>query len=153
MVSFASSSLKMGKLIFMWALVSLHHQQCQEHQEPLDLSDCDDINEAVNTELLLLSNLWSGKSEGGWGGISLWSLPCQLQSQPLCSLWGDGWWSNLHLQGSLFGRISWMVGSEQLWVKGCKHGCLGPLTSIQCSVTAWSIVHQPSFIVKGSAAR
>ena len=37
--SFATSSLEMGKLIFMWGLVSLCHLPCQECQEPSNLSD------------------------------------------------------------------------------------------------------------------
>ena len=49
--NFESPSLKMGKLIFMWALVSVHHLLCWECWEPSNWSDCDDTNKAVNTEL------------------------------------------------------------------------------------------------------
>ena len=150
----ASSSLKAGKLIFIWAPVSLHCLPHWECQEPSNLSDCDDTNEAVNTELLSLLNLQSGEGEGGWGGISLWSLLHWSWFQPLCSLQGDGWWSKL-------ASLGWSLQGESLgwWnlngcgVDGCKCGCPGPLPSIWHSVTAWVIVHWPSCIVKGSVAR
>ena len=154
MASFVSSSLKMGKLIFTWApvyLCCLPHWECQK---PSNLSDCDDTNKVVNTELLLLLNPWSGEGEGGWGGISLWSLWCQSQSWPLCSLQGDGWWSKLASLGWSFWGESpgwWNVNS---WgVNGWECGCPGPLTSIWHSVMALAIAHWPSCIVKGSAAR
>ena len=54
----------MGKLIFMWAPVSPHHLPCLEYQEPLELSDSDNINEAVDTKLLSLLNLRSRDVEG-----------------------------------------------------------------------------------------
>ena len=47
----------MGKLIFMWAPVSLHHLLHWDHQKPSNLSDSDNTDEAVNIELLLLLNL------------------------------------------------------------------------------------------------
>ena len=47
---------------------------------PSDLSDMDDINEAINNELLSLSNPRSGEGDGNQGGESLWSLQCLLQS-------------------------------------------------------------------------
>ena len=53
----------MGKLIFLWPLVSLQHLPQWECQEPSDLSDCDDTDEAVNTKLLSLSNPLSGEGE------------------------------------------------------------------------------------------
>ena len=128
MASFASLSLKMSKLIFMWAPVSLHHLTCWECQEPSDLSSSDDTNEAVNTELLSLSNLQSGEGECGQGDISPWSLPCQSLPWPLCSLWGDGWWSKLVSLGwSFLGRISWTVESE--WLKGWRMQAWSPWPS------------------------
>ena len=154
MASCASSSLNMGKLIFIWAPVSLHCLPCWEHWEPSDLSDCDNTNKAVNIELLLLLNPQSGEGEGGWGGISLSSFLCWLQSQPLCGLQDDGWC--LKLASS---RQSFRGESPGWWnlngcrVNGCEHGCPGPITSIQCYVMAWVIVHQPSCKVKGSVAR
>ena len=54
MASFLSSSLKAGKLIFIWLPDSLWHQPQCEHLVPLDLLDHDNTNEDVDTELLSL---------------------------------------------------------------------------------------------------
>ena len=56
----------MGRFIFILALSShccLPHQECQD---PFDLSDIDDINEAIDNELLLLSEAQSGEGDGDW---------------------------------------------------------------------------------------
>ena len=154
MPSFVSSSLQTGKLISIWAPVSLHHLPCWECWQLSDLSDCDDTGEAVNTELLALSNPWSTEGEGGWGGFSLWSLLCQSQSWPLCGLQGNGWCSKLSSLGWSFWEESprwWNL--KGCGIEGCKCGCPCPLASIQYSVMAWAIVHQHSCIVKGSVAR
>ena len=116
MASFVSSSLKTGKLILVWALVSLHHLPHQQCWEPSNLSDCDDTNEAFNTGLLLLLNLQSREGEGGWGGISLWSLLCQLWSQPLCGLWGWLMVKTAISRVVFLGRITCTVESE--WLQG-----------------------------------
>ena len=138
----------------MWAPVSLHHLPHWECWEPSNLSDCDGTDEAVNTELLPLLNLQSGEGEGGWGGISLWSLQCWLWSWPLCGLGGNGWWSKLSSLEHSFGGESPGQWNLNGWgVNGWECGCPGPLTSIWCSVMAWAIAHWPSCIVKGSAAR
>ena len=55
---------KDGKLIIMWAPASPGHLPLWGHWEPSDQSDSNDIDEAVNTKLLLLSNLWSGDGNG-----------------------------------------------------------------------------------------
>ena len=62
--SFVSSSLKMGKLIFIWAPASPHCLPLWGCWEPSDKSDSNDIDEAVNTKLLPLSNPWSGDGNG-----------------------------------------------------------------------------------------
>ena len=149
----ASSSLKMGKLIFMWAPVSLCCLLHQECQEPSDLSDCDDTDKAVDTELLSLLNPWSSEGESGWGCISLWSPQHWSQSRPLCGLQGNGQWSKL-----AFPECSFWGESSEWWnwngwaVNGWEHGPPGPLASIWPSVMAWAIAHLPSCMVKESAA-
>ena len=144
----------MGKLIFMWALASPNHLPHRGSKEPSDLSDSDNINEAINTELLSLSNPWSGDSDGGWGGGSPWSLLCGLWFQPLRGQWGDSWWSEVASPGVSF----WRKPSCQSNLNGFEvdrftHGCPGPLAFIQHSVMAQTISLWPSWIVKGSAAR
>ena len=47
---------KMGKLIFMWPPDSLQCLPQWGHKEPSELSDCNNTDEAINTELLLLLN-------------------------------------------------------------------------------------------------
>ena len=152
MAFFVSSSLKMGKLIFMWAPVSLCHLPHQECCEPSDWSDWEDTEEAVNTELLSLSNPWSGMGEGGWGWNSLQSHHCWPWSLPLDNLLGDGWGHKLVPSGSSF----WGDSPSQQNLNGCgdfgwaqRHP--GPLASIRHSVMAWAIVHWPSLMVNGSA--
>ena len=119
---------KDGKLIFMWALASPHHLPCWGCWEPSDLSDSDDIDEAVNTELLSLSNPQSGDGEGDWGGGSPWSLLHWLQFQPLGGWWGDSWWSEVASPGISF----WGEPPCQSNLNGCgvdrfTHGSLDPL--------------------------
>ena len=58
----------------MWAPSSWCHLPCWEHQDPSDLSDMDDINEAIDNELLSLSNPQSGEGDGNQGSGSLQSL-------------------------------------------------------------------------------
>ena len=61
---FHMSSLKTGRLIFTWPLDSLWHCQPQlECLEPPDLSDLDDTDEEVDTELQSLSNPQSGEGK------------------------------------------------------------------------------------------
>ena len=91
--SLASSSLKTGRFIFMWAPSSQCCLPLWECWDPSDLSDLYDIKEAVDNELLSFLNPWSGEGEGTWGDGGLWSLWCLLQSWPLRGWHGDGWWS------------------------------------------------------------
>ena len=51
--------------------------------DPSDLSDLDNIEEAVDNELWLLLNPWSGEGEGNRGDGGLWSLQHLLHSWPL----------------------------------------------------------------------
>ena len=48
----------------MWPPSSQCHLPHWECQDPSDLSDLDDIKEAINNELLLLSNPQSGEGDG-----------------------------------------------------------------------------------------
>ena len=143
-----SSSLKMGKLIFMWPLGFLRHLPWWGHWEPSDLSDCNDTAEAVNKELLLLSNPWSGEGEGDWGSsFVIIHNPCLVMAcgerangQSQCLIYfsqGDSSpWENLNGWG--------VVGWE------CR--CPGPLAPIWHLVMAWAITHWPSHMGKGSVA-
>ena len=62
-----------------------------EHPEPSEWSDQDDMEHAVEIELLSLSNPQSGKGDGNLGDRSLWSLLLLLCPWP----W-DG-----HVEGSI----------------------------------------------------
>ena len=73
-MSLATLPLKTGKFIFMQAPSSQCHLPHLEHLNPSDQSDLDDIKEAVDNELQLLSNPWSGEGEGNLGDEGLWSL-------------------------------------------------------------------------------
>ena len=67
MASLVSSSLKTGKLIFIWPPNSLGHWPWFECLEPPDQLDLDDTNDEVDAELWSLSNPWSSEGEGDWG--------------------------------------------------------------------------------------
>ena len=75
----------------MWAPSSWCHLPHLGHQDQSDLSHLDSIDEAIDNELLLLSNPQSGEGEGNWGDGGLWSLWCLLHSWPLRGWCGDGW--------------------------------------------------------------
>ena len=138
----------------MWALVSLHHLLHLEWWGPSDLSDYHGSDKAVNTELLLLLNPWSGEGEGGWGCVGPWFLQCQSWSWPLCGLQGNGWWSKLASPECSFQRESPEWWDLNGWgVNGWECGHPGPLATIWHSVMAWAITHQPSCMVKGLAER
>ena len=78
MASLVSSSLKTGRLIFIWSPGSW-----QEHRpwcgclDPPNLLDIDDTDDKVDTVLLLLLNPWSDKSEAKLL-LSLTSVPASL---------------------------------------------------------------------------
>ena len=83
MESFLSSSLKTGKLIFIWPLDSLQCWPWCICLEPPNLLECNDTNEVVDTKLQSLLNLQS--SEGRHVGVGAahrschlwpWSPPC-----------------------------------------------------------------------------
>ena len=69
--SFVSSSLRTGRLTFIWPLDSLQHcwLQCK-CLEPPDLSDLIDTHEEVDSKLWSLSNPQSGQSVGNGGGAA-----------------------------------------------------------------------------------
>ena len=71
MASLVSSSLKTGRLIFIWPPSSLWG--CQPwcgHLEPPNPSDIDNTDEEVDAELWSLSNLWSDESKSDWDGAT-----------------------------------------------------------------------------------
>ena len=118
MVSFVSLSLKMGKLIFVWAPVSLCHLPHWECWEPSDLSDCDDTDEAVDMELQMLSNPQSGEGEGDQ--VVSASGPFHIDCSPSLSaasgvmVDGQNWhcWGGLFGENHLDGRI-WIVAASK----------------------------------------
>ena len=67
----------------MQAPSSWFHLPRLGHWDLFDLSDLDDIKEAVDDKLLLLSNPQSGEGEGNRGDGGLWPLQCLLHSWPL----------------------------------------------------------------------
>ena len=76
----------------------------------------------------------------------------------MASLWPVVWWLMVKpgISRVLFlGRIPWMVESK--WLRGQQMGTWLPWPSCLylafCDSVASAIAHQPSFIVKGSAAR
>ena len=73
----------------MWAPSSQCHLPHWECWDPSHLSDMDDIDEAINNELLSLSNPQSGEGDGNQDSGSLWSIQCLLQSWPLRSHHGN----------------------------------------------------------------
>ena len=92
MASLVSSSLKTGRLIFIWPPGSLW--SCQPWcgcLEPPNPSDIDATDEEVHAELLSLSNPWSDESEGDWGGATHNSCCLWPQSQPHCGTWPCSW--------------------------------------------------------------
>ena len=90
----------------MWAPSSQCHLPDQECQDPSDLSDLDNIEEAIDNELLSLSTPQSGEGEGNWGDGHLWSLQHLLQSWPLGGWYGDGWqWEPPSPEASFMGRL------------------------------------------------
>ena len=92
MASLVSSSLKTGRLIFIWS--PGFQWGCQPWcgcLDPPDLSDCVDTNEAVDIELWLLSNPGSSEGEGNQGRV-VHCYHCLLpQSWPLCGTWPHSW--------------------------------------------------------------
>ena len=93
MASLASSSLRRGRFIFMWAPSSWCCLPLLGLWDPSDLSDLDNIKEAADNELWSLSNPWSREGEGNRGDGGLWSLQYLLHSWPLEGWQGDGWQS------------------------------------------------------------
>ena len=144
----------MGRFIFMQAPSSLCHLPHQECWDPSDLSDLDDMEEAIDNELWSLSNPQSGDGDGNWGDGGLWSLQHLLQSQALRGWHGDGWWSEPPLLGvSLMGGPLKWSNQKDCWACGFTSGHPSPLTFTWQSITAWVIALWPFWIVIGSAVR
>ena len=140
--------------IFIWALSSQCHLPCWEGWDPSDLSDMEDINEAINNKLLSLLNPRSREGDGNQGAGSLWSLWHLLQSWPLGGQHGSSWQSEITSPGGSFmGEPLGWSNFNGCWVNRFTRGCPGPLTLTWQSVMTWTIAHQPSWIVLGSAAR
>ena len=150
MASFVSSSLNTGRLIFIWPPISLWHwwPQCL-CPEPLDPTDCEDIDEAVDIELQSLLNLGSSEGEGNQGGAAhcchcLWPL-----SWPLC-LAGLGSHPGVSHHSTAIGNFGKCGGQSGLMKLNFSNtdrmvqGHPGPLGSMCHLVMAWEINHRPS---------
>ena len=152
-MSLASSSLKTGGFISIWAPSSQYQLPCQEWQDPSYLSDMEDMDEAVDNELLLLLNPRSREGDGNWGGGNLWSLHCLLQFWPLGDWHGDDWLSEPPSLGvSFMGEPLGWSNLKGCWVDRFTCGFPGLLTFMWWSVMVWVIAHWP-WIVMGSAVR
>ena len=62
----------------MQALSSLCHLPCQECWDPSDLSDLDNMEEAIDNELQSLSNPQSGDGDGNQGDGGPCNIYCGL---------------------------------------------------------------------------
>ena len=114
------------------------------HWDPSDLSDLDDIKEAIDSELQSLSNPWSGEGD-------LSNVYCILSLSGAYEAMIDN--QSHHPQrypseGALRGS-NW----KGCWTGRFKQGCPGPLTFTWQSVMAWAMALLPSCIVMGSAVR
>ena len=84
----------------------------------------------------------------------LWSFLHLLQSQPLGGQCGIGGWSKSSSPGESFqGEFLGWSHLNGCGIDGFICRCPGLLALIWYSVTAWVIACQPSWMVKGSAAR
>ena len=68
---------------------------CLEHLDPSEWSDWDDIEDAIDNELLSLLKPQSGEGEGNLGDRGHWSLHLLLCPQPWEGCWGVHWLSEL----------------------------------------------------------
>ena len=85
MASLVSSSLKTGRLIFIWPPGSQQgYQPWCGCLNPSNLSDIDDTVDEVDAVLLSLLNPWSEESEGDWGRATHNSCCLWPQFQPHC---------------------------------------------------------------------
>ena len=103
-------------------------------QEPSEWYDSEDIDKAVSTELLLLSNPLYGDGNGVSGGQSPWSLLSLLQFWPLEGHQGDSVWYEVESPGmSLQGESPHWSNLNGCGVNRFTCGCLGPspLSSIR----------------------
>ena len=107
----------------------------QEHSDTSDLSDMDDINEAVDKELLLLSNPWSKEGDSNQCSGCLWSLWCLLWSWPLEGQCRGWLMVRAEIPRVVLPRgISWMVKSkwllgQQVYTRMPWSPCLHPAVS------------------------
>ena len=163
MASFMSSSLKTGRLIFLWHPDSLqHHQLLFEYLESPDLLDLNDTNEEVDTVLESLSNLWSGEGKGDGGGVAHsscclwpWSWPF-YNAQP--HSWYDGLKSCLGTSHHSAAFVS-LACEDWSWLQKLngddagriEQGHPGPLGSMHHLVMAWVINCWPSSRLTGLA--
>ena len=157
MASFVSSSLKTGRLIFIWPSDSLWGCQPQcGCLEPPNLSGLEHTDEEAGTELWSLLNLWSGKGEGDEGGATHDSHCPPPQSWPHCGAQPYSWYTGLgpHLgtshNAAAVGRLAghgdwpWSLKLNGLDTSGMEWGCPGPIGLMHPLAMAWVINCLPS---------
>ena len=137
-----------GGFIFMWGPFSQCCLPLLGCQDPFDLSDLDDIEEAIDNELWLLLNPWSGEGEGNWCDWGLWSPPTSIM---FLAFWGLMRWQLMtgttiprHIlqRGTswgikLEGLLGWQIHTGTSW-SPCLNSTIwyglsnGPSTSLDC---------------------
>ena len=148
-----TASFLMGTLIFMWPPGSWWHWPQCWCLEPPDLLDLNETDELVDTELMSLSNPWSHEGEEDGVGATQGSCHLWPQSWLHCNAWPHSWYDTQWLclgtsnHSSVVGSLTSHGGSS--WLQKLnggdtgriQWGCLGPLTSMHCSVMTWVINH------------
>ena len=156
MMSFVSSSLKTGRLIFIWPLDSWWgHWLWHRCLEPPDLSDLNGTDEEGDAKLWSLLNLWFGEGKvtgvGLPGTLITPGLDLSLAVVPnliLCTLsWGHIWAppNMQQLSGGLLvmetglDYWSWMVLMQVEWSKDVQ------ALLVQCILWWWLGNQLPAF--------
>ena len=164
MASLVSSSLKTGRVIFIWPLGSLWgYQPWHGCLEPLDPLDHEDTDEAVDIELQPLSNLGSGEGEGSWVGAAhccchlwpwSWAL-CGTQPCSWCAGQGPGlgtsYCSAIVGMFAGHGDQSWLWKLNSVDAGEIEWGWPAPLGLMCPSVMAWEVSCWPSLRLAGLA--
>ena len=143
----------MGRFIFICisSRCLLPHLECLD---PSEQSNRDDIEDAVDIELLSLLKPWSGEGEGNWGNQGHWSLYLLLCPQPLEGHRGSHSLSEPQcINTSPGGEALGVLNLKGCWASRLTRGHPGPLAFTLLSNMAWAMALLPSCIVIGLAVR